>query len=125
MNISDINLKNARLILQWCYDTLGESDCRSYSKLKVSISKTSKYRGLYEESESGDEGVIYINPEKHRSFNEFIDTMIHEYTHFLQGLKYYDQILEITGYDKHPMEQSSNLLAEILKKKCRKDLFSN
>ena len=123
MNISDINLKNAKLILRWCYDTLGESDCRSYSKLKVSITKTSKYRGLYEESE--DESVIYINPEKHRSFNEFIDTVIHEYTHFLQGLKYYDQILEITGYDLHPMEHSSNLLAEILKKKCRKDLFPN
>jgi hypothetical protein len=33
--------------------------------------------------------------------------------------------MEITGYDMHPMEHSSNLLAEILKKKCRKDLFPN
>jgi hypothetical protein len=123
MNVSDINLKNGRLILQWCYDTLGKSDCRNYTKLKVSISKTIKCKGLYEEF--GEHSTLYVNPERHRSFNEFIDTMIHEYIHFLQGLKYYDQIMEITGYDMHPMEHSSNLLAEILKRKCRKDLFPN
>jgi hypothetical protein len=122
MNISDINLKNGKLILEWCYANLGGSHHRSYSKLKISISRTIAYRGLYEEQD--DKSTIYINPEKHRSFNEFIDTVIHEYTHFLQGLKYYDQILEITGYDSHPMEQSSNLVADILKKKCKKDIFS-
>lgn len=123
MNTSDINLKNAKLILNWCYENLGKSKYRSFSKLRVSISRTIKCTGLYEED--GENSVIYINPGRHRSFNEFIDTIIHEYTHFLQGLRYYDQIMEITGYDKHPMEHSSNLLAVILKKKCRRDLFSN
>lgn len=123
MNTSDINLKNAKLILKWCYDNLGKSKYRSFSKLKISISRSIKTHGLYEED--GELSVIYINPDKHRSFNEFIDTIIHEYTHFLQGLRYYDQIMEITGYDKHPMEHSSNLLAVILKRKCRREVFSN
>ena len=122
MNVSDINLKNGKLILEWCYSNLGGSPHRSYSKLKVSISRTIKCKGLYEEY--GDKSTIYINPERHRSFNEFVDTVIHEYIHFLQSLKYYDQIMEITGYDSHPMEHSSNLVAEILKKKCKKDIFS-
>lgn len=123
MNTTDINLKNARIILKWCSDNLGKSKYRNNSKLSITISRTIKFKGLYEEN--GDLSKIYINPDKHRSFNEFIDTIIHEYTHFLQGLKYYDQILEITGYDKHPMETSSNMIADILKKKCRKELFSN
>lgn len=123
MNTSDINLRNARAILKWCSQNLGKSKCRSNSKLKISISRTIKFKGLYEEH--GEASKIYVNPDRHRSFNEFIDTVIHEYTHFLQGLKYYDQIMEITGYDKHPMEHSSNLVADILKKKCRQDLFPN
>jgi len=123
MNTSDINLKNAKLILKWCYDNLGNSKYRSFSKLKISISRSIKTPGLYEED--GECSVIYVNPDKHRSFNEFIDTIIHEYTHFLQGLRYYDQIMEITGYDKHPMEHSSNLLAIVLKRKCRREVFSN
>lgn len=123
MNTSDINLKNAKLILKWCYDNLGKSRYRSFSKLKISISRNIKTPGLYEED--GEYSVIYVNPDKHRSFNEFIDTIIHEYIHFLQGLRYYDQILEITGYEKHPMEHSSNLLAVILKRKCRKEVFRN
>lgn len=123
MNTSDINLKNAKLILKWCYDNLGKSRYRSFSKLKISISRSIKTHGLYEED--GEYSVIYVNPDKHRSFNEFIDTIIHEYIHFLQGLRYYDQIMEITGYEKHPMEHSSNLLAVMLKRKCRKEVFHN
>ena len=123
MNTSDINLKNAKIILEWCYENLGNSQTRSYSKLKISISKNIKCEGLY--VEDGPNSIIYINPKRHRSFDEFIDTIIHEYIHFLQGLQYYDRIFEITGYDDHPMEHSSNLVAEILKKRCRKDLFSD
>jgi hypothetical protein len=122
MNISDINLKNARIILDWCYQNLGRSKYRPYSKLKISMSRSINCKGMYEEE--GDSSTIYINPKRHRSFNEFIDTMIHEYIHFLQSLRYYDQIMEITGYDKHPMEHSSNLVADILKHRCRKELFS-
>jgi len=123
MNTSDINLKNARIILDWCYQNLGGPKYRPYSKLKVSISRSINCRGLYEED--SDSSIIYVNPKRHRSFNEFIDTMIHEYIHFLQSLRYYDQIMEITGYDKHPMEHTSNLVAYILKYKCRKELFPN
>jgi hypothetical protein len=123
MNTSDINLKNARTILDWCYQNLGKSPHRPYSKLKISISRNIRCRGMYEEN--GDLSTIYINPKRHRSFNEFIDTIIHEYIHFLQGLRYYDQIMEITGYEKHPMEHSSNLVADILKHRCRKELFPN
>jgi hypothetical protein len=123
MNTSDINLRNARIILRWCSQNMGDSEYRKLSKLTIGISRTIDCRGLYEEF--GEDSKIYVNPDRHRSFNEFIDTVIHEYMHFLQGLRYYDQILEITGYDKHPMEYSSNLIADILKKKCRKDLFSN
>jgi len=123
MNTSDINLRNARAIVSRCSNNLGKSKCRNNSKLTISISRKVNCKGLYEEN--GEDSKIYINPDRHRSFNEFIDTVIHEYTHFLQGLRFYDHIMEITGYDKHPMEHSSNLVADILKKKCRKDLFSN
>ena len=121
MNIYDINLKNARLILGWCSVNLGKSQYRKYSKLKISITISIKFRGLYEEI--GEDSKIYINPDNHRSFNEFIDTVIHEYTHFLQGLEHYEEILKITGYEKHPMERSAFMIADLLKKKCKKDLF--
>jgi Zn-dependent peptidase ImmA (M78 family) len=122
MNTSDINLKNAKSILEWCEKNLGKSKTRKNSNLSISITRSIKFKGLYEEDK--EYSRIYINPDRHRSFNEFIDTVIHEYTHFLQGLKYYDAILEITGYEKHPMEHSSNMIADLLKRKCRKDLFS-
>lgn len=121
MNIYDINLRNARLILKWCSENLGKSKYRKYSKLKISITRSINFKGLYEEK--GAESKIYVNPDHHRSFNEFIDTVIHEYTHFLQGLEYYDQILKITGYNDHPMEKSAEMMAELLKKKCKEDLF--
>ena len=115
MNTSDINLKNARIILDWCYQNLGGSKYRPYSKLKVSISRSINCRGLYEED--SDSSIIYVNPKRHRSFNEFIDTMIHEYIHFLQSLRYYDQIMELVNLPSlfHYILKSCHLLVNLTK----------
>ncbi|MFK5173332.1 hypothetical protein ACI3QN_12535, partial [Propionibacterium freudenreichii] len=77
MNTSDINLKNARIILKWCRENLGKSKYRSNSKLSIGISRNIEFKGIYEER--GEFSKIYIHPDKHRSFNEFIYTVIHEY----------------------------------------------
>ena len=93
------------------------------SKLKISISRKTLWPGAY--YEIGDISIIEINPKRHKSFDGFIDTMIHEYIHFLQNTKYYLKIMEMTGYENHPMEQTSNMIAKLLREKCRKEVFND
>lgn len=38
-----------------------------------------------------------------------IKSVLHEYTHYLQNLRYYDKVLKKVGYNKHPLEKQARV----------------
>lgn len=61
-----------------------------------------------------DDNIIYVNPKKHRSLKEWVNTVIHEYTHFKQNIDgMYDKYYTKYGrtYENHPHEVAADRTA--------------
>ena len=46
-----------------------------------------------------------------------VRVVLHEYTHYLQNLRWYNNVLKKVGYDRHPNEIEARM-TEILYSKC-------
>lgn len=80
--------------------------------------------GYYDEVDK----CIYINRDKHETLQDLIDTMIHEYTHYLQNMHHYQIIALYLEHDEHPMEIQANAIADKDGIECLKymeDLYKN
>ena len=64
--------------------------------------------GYYDEVDK----CIYINRDKHETLQDLIDTIIHEYTHYLQNMYHYQIIAKYLEHDQHPMEIEANAIAD-------------
>jgi hypothetical protein len=106
-----ISRKTANLALSWCIERYGESIHNDLSTLEIRLRSGLENYGEYDP----DDNAIYLNPKKHRSLLEWVNTIIHEYTHFKQNIngmytKYYDRYGRT--YDTHPHEIAANRTAE-------------
>jgi hypothetical protein len=124
MNKNNINLNNAKKILSWCKKEYGKSKFyKKYPKLYL-------YRIPWEPKDYGyfliDFNEIILFKKPHNTFVEFIDTIIHEYIHYLQDQTKYDKLLPKgkNNYKNHPFEKESYSIASRDKFKCKKELFS-
>jgi Zn-dependent peptidase ImmA (M78 family) len=68
------------------------------------------------------EGVIFINKDDHKSLNVLVNTMIHEYTHYLQNPHHYHVLSLYLPYTKHPLEIEADKVARRDTKKCLKEI---
>jgi len=50
-----------------------------------------------------------------------VRVVLHEYTHYLQNLRWYNNVLKKVGYDRHPNEIEARM-TEILYSKCWNDI---
>lgn len=106
-------------ILKWCIDNMGSSKFQSFSPRIRYYKKGSLYYGYYNEDKNLI--VIYLNVNK--SFDLFVKTIIHEYTHYQQNITgKYRKILKKNDYNSHPYEIIASKNEEIFFKKCKKDL---
>jgi predicted SprT family Zn-dependent metalloprotease len=109
------------VILDWCKNYLGRSKYFSVKNLKLRVKKNSKFLGHF----NIEENHIEINPYIHESFIDLIETIIHEYVHFLQNPKegdYFDRQYEYKYYYDHPHEYEAESMALMFNKKCYKDI---
>lgn len=92
--------KIASLTLLYCMTKLGTHKYKSVPKVSVINNPDLNYFGVFK----CDTNTIVINRAYATNVKLFIQTLIHEYTHYLQNMTQYNQIYKKVGYDKHPFE---------------------
>jgi hypothetical protein len=115
MQISSIKRNHIVWMFDWCRDKFGESKFNNDFSVKISRTDKSKF-GCYLD----DLDTIQVNLTMHKSLIELCDTVIHEFTHYLQDMGMYDVYFDKynRNYNNHPYEISADNKA----KKWRKDL---
>jgi len=90
--------------LLWCHGKFGPNTRKRTPLKMVLYTKSSDYFGCYDFKKNR----IVVCKEKHKTLAEFIRTIIHEYTHYLQPIRsYYHLVGELTGYKNNPYEQEA------------------
>ena len=115
MQISSIKRNHIVWMFDWCKEKFGESKFNNDFSVKISRTDKSKF-GCYLD----DLDTIQVNLTMHKSLIELCDTVIHEFTHYLQDMGMYDVYFDKynRNYNNHPYEISADNKA----KKWRKDL---
>lgn len=118
-----IERKHIVKMLEYCQQKWGKSDYyRTFPKLRVH-KKAPKYKMNMYGCFNYETNTIFIYLSNHNSMIEMCDTVIHEYTHYLQNIdgmynkyitKYY------RTYDNHPYEITARNRGMRYKKECRK-----
>lgn len=113
---------HATKILEWCKKEYGMSKYKkSYPYLEFR-----KMRYADEEGQDGYyddyENLIFINREFHNHVNHLAQTLIEEYTHFLQSDREYQKLARKYSYSQHPLEKQAKYRANRDYKRCVKHL---
>jgi hypothetical protein len=116
--MSNIKKKHIKWMFKWCKQKFGKSKFNPKFEVKVSHKCKDKY-GVYKD----DKDIITIYLNTHKSLIELCDTVIHEYTHYLQNMYMYDVYFfkYSRNYYNHPYEISANNKAAKYKKVLRSD----
>ena len=111
MNKKNINRKITKMALEYCVKTFGLSKFNgSIPNMIVKrnrLKDDKRCRGFY----SAAINTIVIFPIAHTSFIDVVNTVIHEYTHYLQDLEMYNIFYRSYGYDAHPQEIEADTVA--------------
>ena len=106
----------------WCWDNLGSSKFQSHKKPDIIYDwVTSDLLGEWVSSDN--EITIYVN--EIDSLKEFIQTIIHEYVHYLQSPSWYTRHWNRKPNQKyfdHPYEAEAEVVAVMYWKVCKKDM---
>lgn len=91
----ETNLGTKRYAVNYCVRTLGDKreptyGCYDYNKRTISIFR------------NHNPTVKYI-----------VKTVLHEYNHYLQNLRWYNNVLQKVGYNKHPQEIEARVMEEM------------
>ena len=105
--------------LGWCEKNLSRDGHRK-PPYKISIRKQYGGETCYGEYDD-DTHTITIFYNNCHNVELLIKTVLHEYTHYLQNLRWYNNVLSKVGYDNHPQEKEA-LVMEELYSQCWKEI---
>lgn len=92
--------------IMWCEKNLGTKPSRQGSlNYKVISGKVPSY-GVYDYKNN----TITIYRNHTSDVKMVVRTVLHEYTHFLQNLRYYNLVLSRVGHTKHPQEKEASMI---------------
>ena len=120
---SELSVREIRSIVEstlvWCNKYMGTKRKYKTLKFKVRTCKNvgSKCMGFYD----FENNIICVNRNNIIDVKQVVRVVIHEYTHFLQNLRYYSNTLARVGYDNHPLEIEARR-SESLYSQCWKDI---
>jgi hypothetical protein len=105
MNINDVTRKEVLKALEFCALKFGTSRYnggvpRIHFMSKNKMASDSICKGYYKV----DKNVIVIFKKAHNTCVDLLDTVIHEYTHYLQNLHRYAVLSRSYNYYDHPYE---------------------
>ena len=118
---SDLSVHQIRTIvcetIRWCETNLGtKSYGVNYSVRTLGEGYTPAY-GMYDPKKR----TIYIFRNYSPTVKCVVRAVLHEYTHYLQNLRWYSHVLKEVGYDNHPQEKEA-LVMEELYSQCWKEI---
>ena len=94
--------------IKWCETKIGvktKSRTLKYRVLTLPGGYTPAY-GMY----CANKNTLYIFRNHAEDVKMVIRGVLHEYTHFMQNLRYYNTVLSKVGYDNHPLEKQARAM---------------
>ena len=121
MNIYDLGPKAAKFALKFCIKTFGTKP--GLEVPKIIVHRTPSPEGLFGCYDSAT-NVIHVYRIAHTSFVEAMDTIVHEYTHYLQSRTLYKKYQDKYYYSRNPYEREAKRNEEKYTKECMKYIKS-
>lgn len=95
--------KLVSLTLMFAVQKKGTHKYKPVPKVSIVCKPNAKYYGFFDCSKN----TIVLNTAYCDNVKLFIQTLLHEYTHYLQNMTKYIQLYKKVGYDNHPYEIES------------------
>ncbi|NBP55322.1 hypothetical protein EBU71_02055 [bacterium] len=119
MKLENVNREFVNLIIDYCVTHFG------YCKFDKKFPKFILYnRPCSENSHLGyydfEKNVICIFKPDHRNCLDLVDTIVHEYTHYLQSEDKYFKLARKHKYRNHPHELEAKKIGSKHKKRAKK-----
>jgi hypothetical protein len=110
---SDLSVQQIRTIVKetimWCQENLGtKSYGVDFSVRTLPVGYTPAY-GMYDYNKR----TIMVFRNYAPTVKAVIRSVLHEYTHYLQNLRWYNHTLSKVGYNKHPQEREARVMEEL------------
>ncbi len=93
---TNLGVKTKSRTLEYCVRTLGDKYTPAY--------------GMYDPVKNR----IYVFRNYAPTVKMVVKSVLHEYTHFLQNLRWYGHVLNKVGYNKHPQEIEARVMEEVV-----------
>lgn len=110
---SDLSVRQIRSIvcetIRWCETNLGTKSYKvGYSVRTLGVKSIPAY-GCYD----GDRRTIMVYRNYSPTVKCVVRAVLHEYTHYLQNLRWYNHTLSKVGYNKHPQEKEARVTEDL------------
>lgn len=108
--------------INWCEENIGTKYKRRTLKYTVRTlgDQFSPAYGMYNPVNN----TIYVFRNHAPTVKLVVKSVLHEYTHFLQNLRWYGHLLKKVGYADHPQEKEARIM-ETMYSVCWKDIKRN
>ena len=110
---SDLSVQQIRTIVKetimWCQDNLGTKSYGVDFSVRTLRNKTNPSYGCYD----GARRTIMVYRNYTPTVKMIIRVVLHEYTHYLQNLRWYGNVLSKVGYNKHPQELEARVTEDL------------
>lgn len=106
-------------VVKWCETNIGKKTKSRTLKFKV-LTLGDKYTpayGMYDPTKN----TLYVFRNHAPDLKMVVRSVLHEYTHFMQNLRWYSHTLAKVGYMKHPLEKHARAM-EYFYGYCWKDI---
>ena len=119
-NINNISRHDCIKIMQWCKTNLGCKANKVMPALRFEgKQKYEGWHGLYD----WDENTIIIRLDGHVDVIDLCDTIIHEWSHYLQPVRNFMNRDKKHGYRKNPYEKEAARRAKVWRDICYNEIF--
>ena len=118
---SDLSVHQIRTIvcetIRWCETNLGTKSFKVNYCVRTLGEKYTPAYGMYDPTKR----TIFVFRNYSPTVRCVVRAVLHEYTHYLQNLRWYNNVLSKVGYDNHPQEKEA-LVMEELYSQCWKEI---
>ena len=108
-------------VIDWCIDEFGLSKYyEHYPYIEIDMDEVDLMGEFV-----GDNNEIIVYPNAMDNMDDFISTVIHEYSHYLQRLSWYTRYINM-GYEgvDNPYEMIAETIAINNRKLCKKEVLN-
>ena len=108
-------------VIDWCVDEFGLSKYyEHYPYIEIDMDEVDLMGEFV-----GDNDEIIVYPNAMDNMDDFISTVIHEYSHYLQRLSWYTRYINM-GYEgvDNPYEMIAETIAINNRKLCKKEILN-